>query len=97
MREQADTRVTATTADRPYVDGSATSAEELRAAVARESDPLQQDVDEARAAVADTTSELARRLDVRVQAARFRSQLVLFAVAAALAFVVVRRLWNRSD
>jgi hypothetical protein len=79
------------TADLPYVDGRATSAEALREAVARESDPLRRDVDEVRASVADTTGELVRRLDVRVSTARFRAQLVLFAAAALLAFVAVRR------
>jgi hypothetical protein len=82
------------TADLPYVDGRATSAEALREAVARESDPLQRDVDEARASVAETTGELARRLDVQVATARRRSLLALFGAAALLAFVAVRRLWH---
>lgn len=86
------------TADLPYVDGSAASAEELRETVAREvaweSDPRRHEVDEARASLAATTDELARRLDVHVATARRRSLFALFGAAALLAFVAVRR-WRK--
>ena len=100
----------AVAADRPVVDGSTVSAEELRAEVDRDREPDQQRVQELRAEVAGTAEELAGRLDVpaRVQvrkdqaAAQLRSARdsagehpgVLAGVAALLVLVVIAR-WRR--
>ena len=54
-------------ADRPYVDGAALSAEELRAEVARLGDEDRQHVDDLREEVGDSVAELASRLDVRTR------------------------------
>lgn len=51
-------------ADRPVVDGTTASPEQLRAEVAREQDLDQRRVEELRAEVAETAEELSARLDV---------------------------------
>jgi hypothetical protein len=80
--------------DLPYVDGSAATPEELRAEVARASDPQVQAIEEVREDVAATLDELSSRLDVRRQVAQ-RTQgarPVVIAIAALLAVVVLWRL-----
>jgi ABC-type transporter Mla subunit MlaD len=86
--------------DLPYVDGSAMTSEELRAEVARATDPEVQRIEEVREDLAATTDELRSRLDVRRQASQRLSQAwpVVVAVAGLLAAVVVwRRRSRRSD
>ncbi len=80
--------------DIPYVDGRVASPDELRAEAARQADPLEQNVDEARAALAETADEFARRLDPRPQIIRLvhRARPALFLAAALLALVVLRKL-----
>jgi len=56
-------------ADRPYVDGTAVSAEELRAEVERLSNEEQQHVDDLREEVGDSLAELASRFDVKARVA----------------------------
>ena len=56
-------------ADRPYVDGSAVSAEELRAEVERLSNEERQHVDDLREEVGDSLAELASRFDVKARVA----------------------------
>lgn len=51
--------------DRPYVDGTTASPEELRAEVERLRDEDRQHVDELREEVGDSVAELAARLDVK--------------------------------
>jgi ElaB/YqjD/DUF883 family membrane-anchored ribosome-binding protein len=53
--------------DRPYVDGTAVSAEELRAEVERLSHDDRQHVDDLREEVVDSVAELASRLDVKAR------------------------------
>jgi len=55
--------------DRPYVDGSAVSAEELRAEVERLSNEERQHVDDLREEVGDSLAELASRFDVKARVA----------------------------
>lgn len=57
-------------ADRPLVNGTGTSSEELRARIGQLQDADRQRVEELRAEVAETAEELSARLDVpaRVQA-----------------------------
>jgi len=54
-------------ADRPYVDGTALSADELRAEVERLSNEDRQHVDDLREEVGDSVAELAARLDVKTR------------------------------
>jgi hypothetical protein len=80
--------------DLPYVDGTAATPEELRAEVARASDPQVRAVEEVREDVAATLDELSSRLDVRRQVAQRMPGAwpVAIAVGALLAAVVVWRL-----
>jgi hypothetical protein len=82
--------------DLPYVDGSAATPEELRAEVARASDPQVQAIEEVRDDVAATLDELSSRLDVRRQVAQRMpgAGSVAIAVAALLAALV---LWRRRS
>jgi hypothetical protein len=82
--------------DLPYVDGSAATPEELRAEVARASDPQVRAIEEVREDVAATLDELSSRFDVRRQVAQHvpRAWPVVIAVGALLAAVVV---WRRRS
>ena len=82
--------------DLPYVDGSAMTSEELRAEVARATDPDVQRIEEARADLAVTAEELSSRLDVRRQVSQRLSRVwpTAVAVAGLLAAVVV---WRRRS
>src|SRR5689334_13179996 len=51
-------------ADRPFVDGAATSSEELRAEVERLTDEDRQHVDELREELGESVAALAEKLDV---------------------------------
>jgi uncharacterized protein DUF3618 len=77
----------------PYVDGTHTSSEALRARVAREADPHYRDVQEAREQLEATVDELAARFDVRPRLAGFvqRWWPGLLAAAALLALSAFRR------
>ena len=86
--------------DLPYVDGSAMTSEELRAEVARATDPDVQRIEEARADLAVTAEELSSRLDVRRQVSQRlpRAWPALVTAAVLLAAVVVwRRRSRRGD
>jgi ElaB/YqjD/DUF883 family membrane-anchored ribosome-binding protein len=63
-------------ADRPYVDGTAVSPEELRAEVERLSNEEQQHVDDLREEVGDSIAELASRLDVKSRMAEKKDEAV---------------------
>jgi ElaB/YqjD/DUF883 family membrane-anchored ribosome-binding protein len=63
-------------ADRPYVDATAVSPEELRAEVERLSNEEQQHVDDLREEVGDSIAELASRLDVRARVAEKKDDAV---------------------
>jgi len=82
--------------DLPYVDGSAATPEELRAEVARASDPQVRAIEEVREDVAATLDELSSRFDVRRQVAQHvpRAWPALIAVGALLAAVAV---WRRRS
>jgi len=56
-------------ADRPYVDGTTASPEELRAEVERLSNEDRQHVDDLREEVGDSLAELASRFDVKARVA----------------------------
>ena len=62
--------------DRPYVDGAAMSAGELRAEVERLSDEDRQHVDDLREEVGDSLAELASRFDVRSRVAERKDEAV---------------------
>jgi hypothetical protein len=62
--------------DRPYVDGAAVSAEELRAEVERLSNEDRQHVDDLREEVGDSLAELAARFDVKARVAERRDEAV---------------------
>lgn len=62
--------------DRPYVDGTAVSAEELRAEVERLSNEEQQHVDDLREEVGDSVAELAARFDVKARVAERKEEAV---------------------
>ena len=62
--------------DRPYVDGSAVSAEELRAEVDRLSNEERQHVDDLREEVGDAVAALASRLDVKARVAERKDEAV---------------------
>jgi MYXO-CTERM domain-containing protein len=66
-------------ADRPYVDGTASSPDELRAEVERLSNEDLQHVDDLREEVGASVAELASRLDVKARVAERKDD----AVAAA--------------
>jgi hypothetical protein len=66
-------------ADRPYVDGAASSPEELRAEVERLSNEDRQHVDDLREEVGDSIAALASRFDVKARVAEQKDD----AVAAA--------------
>ena len=82
--------------DLPYVDGSAMTSEELRAEVARATDPEVQRIEEVRADLAVVAEELSNRLDVRRQVSQRLSRAwpAVVAVAGLLAAVVV---WRRRS
>lgn len=62
--------------DRPYVDGSAVSAEELRAEVERLSNEERQHVDDLREEVGDSVAALASRFDVKARVSGKRDDAV---------------------
>lgn len=62
--------------DRPYVDGSAASPEELRAEVERLSNEERQHVDDLREEVGDSLAELASRFDVKARVAGRKDEAV---------------------
>ena len=62
--------------DRPYVDGSAVSAEELRAEVERLSNEERQHVDDLREEVGDSLAALASRFDVKARVAERKDEAV---------------------
>jgi hypothetical protein len=96
MNDRAEPGVEETTGvgDLPYVDGRAATSDELRAEIAKETDPRVQRIEELRTDVAATLDELGSRLDPRPQISRRVSQArpVLIAVASLL---VVVALWRR--
>jgi ElaB/YqjD/DUF883 family membrane-anchored ribosome-binding protein len=63
-------------ADRPYVDGTTTSPEELRAEVERLSNEERQHVDDLREEVGDSIAELAARFDVKARVAERKDDAV---------------------
>lgn len=62
--------------DRPYVDGSAVSSEELRAEVERLSQEDRQHVDDLREEVGDSVAALASRFDVKARMAGRKDEAV---------------------
>ena len=62
--------------DRPYVDGTAVSAEELRAEVERLSNEERQHLDDLREEVGDSVAELAARFDVKARVAESKDEAV---------------------
>jgi hypothetical protein len=82
--------------DLPYVDGRTATPEELRAEVARQSDPQVQRIEELRDDLASTVDELGSRLDVRSRFAQSlaRARPVLMAIAALLGGVILLRRWR---
>jgi uncharacterized protein DUF3618 len=89
--------------DRPYVDGTAHTPDELRAEAAELADPDRRAVDEARDELAATVGELAARLSPRNQARAAAGSLldavrrppVLAGAGAALLLFVLTR-WRRA-
>lgn len=81
--------------DLPYVDGRSASPEELREEVERERDPAWQEVEDRRAALAETAREISGRLDVRPRVsgllARWRPALMVAAAVVLLGAVLRRR------
>lgn len=79
--------------DLPYVDGRDASPDELRAEVAKESDPQVQRVEEARDQLLVVADELGRRLEPRYWLARLPASVWvgLAAVGVLLALRIVRR------
>jgi transposase-like protein len=63
-------------ADRPYVDGTAATPEELRAEVRRLSDEDRQHVDDLREEVGDSVAALASRFDVKARVSGKRDDAV---------------------
>jgi hypothetical protein len=62
--------------DRPYVDGTAVTSEELRAEVERLSNEERQHVDDLREEVGDSLAELAARFDVKARVAERKDEAV---------------------
>jgi len=62
--------------DRPYVDGTAVSAEDLRAEVERLSNEDRQHVDDLREEVGDSLAELKARFDVKARVAERKEEAV---------------------
>jgi hypothetical protein len=62
--------------DRPFVDGTAASPEELRAEVERLSNEERQHVDDVREEVGDSIAELASRFDVKARVAEKKDDAV---------------------
>jgi hypothetical protein len=62
--------------DRPFVDGTAASPEELRAEVERLSNEERQHVDDLREEVGDSLAELASRLDVKTRVAERKAEAI---------------------
>ena len=82
--------------DLPYVDGKAATADELRAEVAKETDPHVEQIEELRGDIAATVEELGSRLDPRTQIPQFVvRQRPVFIAAATLLVVLV--LWRRRS
>ena len=76
-RAEIDTGAAAPLApDRPYVDGTTASPEELRAEVERLRDEDRQHVDDLREEVGDSVAELASRLDVKSRVAEKKDEAV---------------------
>jgi hypothetical protein len=106
--EEAAVGVGPVAADRPVVDGTGVSPDELRAEVEQAQGPEPRRVEELRADVADTVQELSARLDVpsrvkqqasaNLQATRevARENPGILAAAAALVVLVMIGLWRRS-
>lgn len=63
-------------ADRPYVDGTAVSSEELRAEVERLSQEDRQHVDDLREEVGDSLAALASKFDVKARVAERKDEAV---------------------
>ncbi|MBV9919812.1 MAG: DUF3618 domain-containing protein [Pseudonocardia sp.] len=80
--------------DVPYVDGRLATPEQLRAEVARETDPQVQHIDELRDDLAATVEELGHRLDVRPRVAHSLSRVGPVLVAAAVLLVGIIA-WRR--
>jgi hypothetical protein len=106
--EEAGVGAAPVAADRPVVDGTSVSPDELRAEVQQGQGPEPRRVEELRADVADTVQELSARLDVpsrvkqqasaNLQATRevARENPGVLAAAAASVALVVILLWRRS-
>lgn len=91
---------TSVVGDLPYVDGSATTPEELRAQVAREIDPQVRKIEELRGDVAATVDELGSRLDVRPRISQRLSHarpMVIAATALLAGVILLRRRHSRPD
>ena len=74
--DDADAAAPPLAADRPFVDGTAVSPEELRAEVERLSQEDRQHVDDVRAEVGDSLAELASRFDVKARMAERKDEAV---------------------
>jgi ElaB/YqjD/DUF883 family membrane-anchored ribosome-binding protein len=106
--EEAGVGAAPVAADRPVVDGTSVSPDQLRAEVEQTQDIDTRPVEELRADVADTVQELSARLDVpsrvkqqasaNLQATRevARENPGILAAAAASVALVVIALWRRS-
>lgn len=82
--------------DLPYVDGRTATPEELRAEVARQTDPQTQRIAELRDDLAATVDELSTRLAVRSRIAQSlsRARLVLISIVALVSRDRVRFTWR---
>jgi hypothetical protein len=80
-------------ADLPYVDGRDMSPEQLRAEVAKESDPQNQHIEEVREELVDVVDELGRRVSPRSWLRRTPPAVKagFVVVAGVLALVLLRR------
>ena len=89
-----DRAAKAVPADLPYVDGRNLSPAELRAEVAKESDPQVQHIEEVRDELSDVVDELGRRAAPRSWVGRVPSGVwagLVVVAAAGLALVFLRR------